>query len=49
VGAYWGGAFNGEMKRLMPAHAFRFFDRVIFPIPRTASARVGPRRQSAHS
>ena len=30
--AYWGGRFNGEMKRLMMAHAFRFVNRVIFVI-----------------
>ena len=28
--AYWGGAYNREMKRLMLAHAFQFVDRVIF-------------------
>ena len=26
----WGGAHNGEVKRLMLEHAFRFVDRVIF-------------------
>ena len=26
----WGGRYNGEMKRLMLAHAFRFVDRVYF-------------------
>src|SRR6185437_7229267 len=26
----WGGRYNGEMKRLMLDHAFRFVDRVIF-------------------
>ena len=30
--AYWGGEYNGEMKRLMLNHAFRFVDRVIFLI-----------------
>jgi RimJ/RimL family protein N-acetyltransferase len=30
--AYWGGAYNTEMKRLMLGHAFRFVDRVIFRI-----------------
>lgn len=30
--AYWGGRFNGEMKRLMLTHAFRWVDRVIFII-----------------
>ena len=29
---YWGGVYNGEMKRLMLAHAFRFVDSVIFVI-----------------
>jgi RimJ/RimL family protein N-acetyltransferase len=28
----WGGRYNGEMKRLMLEHAFRFVDRVIFVI-----------------
>jgi RimJ/RimL family protein N-acetyltransferase len=28
----WGGAYNGEMKQLMLAHAFRFVDRVKFLI-----------------
>ena len=29
---YWGGRYNGEMKRLMLEHAFRSFDRVVFVI-----------------
>ena len=29
---YWGGRYNGEMKRLMLTHAFRWVDRVIFLI-----------------
>jgi RimJ/RimL family protein N-acetyltransferase len=32
--SHWGGAYNGDMKRLMLAHAFRFVRRVVF--------RVGP-------
>lgn len=28
--SHWGGAYNGEMKRLMLQHAFRFVRRVIF-------------------
>lgn len=28
----WGGRHNGEMKRLMLDHAFRFVDRVVFVI-----------------
>jgi RimJ/RimL family protein N-acetyltransferase len=30
--AYWGGRFNGEMKRLMLEHAFQRVERVIFII-----------------
>ena len=30
--AYWGGQFNGEMKRLMLDHAFRFVEHVVFLI-----------------
>ena len=30
--AYWGGAYNGELKRLMLDHAFRFVDRVVFGV-----------------
>jgi RimJ/RimL family protein N-acetyltransferase len=30
--ACWGGRYNGEMKRLMLQHAFRFVDNVIFLI-----------------
>ncbi|MCA9017965.1 MAG: GNAT family N-acetyltransferase [Planctomycetaceae bacterium] len=30
--SHWGGRFNGEMKRLMLQHAFRFVDSVIFLI-----------------
>jgi RimJ/RimL family protein N-acetyltransferase len=29
---YWGGRYNGEMKRLMLDHAFRWVDRVAFII-----------------
>jgi len=28
--SYWGGSYNGEMKRLMLQHAFRFVRRVVF-------------------
>ena len=28
--AFWGGAYNAEMKSLMLKHAFRFVDRVVF-------------------
>jgi RimJ/RimL family protein N-acetyltransferase len=30
--AYWGGRYNGEMKRLMVEHAFRSVKRVMFVI-----------------
>lgn len=30
--SYWGGRYNGEMKSLMLAHAFRFVERVVFLI-----------------
>lgn len=30
--AFWGGAYNGEMKRLMLAHAFRAVERVRFEV-----------------
>ena len=32
--SHWGGAYNGEMKRLLLRHAFQFVERVLF--------RVGP-------
>jgi RimJ/RimL family protein N-acetyltransferase len=28
--SHWGGAYNGEMKRLMLRHAFRFVESVVF-------------------
>src|SRR5262245_2458894 len=30
--AFWGGAYNREMKSLMLGHAFRFVDRVVFVV-----------------
>ena len=30
--SHWGGVYNGEMKRLMLGHAFRFVKSVIFAI-----------------
>jgi RimJ/RimL family protein N-acetyltransferase len=45
--AHWGGRYNGEMKRLMIAHAFGFADRIVFIIgsdnlrSRTAIERIG--------
>jgi RimJ/RimL family protein N-acetyltransferase len=35
IRSHWGGAYNGEMKRLMLAHAFRFVDRVVFRVGAT--------------
>ena len=32
---YWGGRYNGELKKLMLAHAFRFVDQVVFIIGET--------------
>lgn len=48
---WWGGAYNGEMKRLMLAHAFRFVERVILRIGETnarsrrAAEKIGARLQ----
>ena len=28
--SHWGGVYNGEMKRLMPRHAFQFVENVVF-------------------
>jgi N-acetyltransferase len=45
--SYWGGRYNGEMKRLMLDHAFRFVDRVYFLVGTTnvrsqkAMAKIG--------
>lgn len=47
--AYWGGAYNAEMKRMMLAHAFRFVPRVVFRIAETnqrsrrAAEKIGAR------
>jgi RimJ/RimL family protein N-acetyltransferase len=30
--SHWGGTYNGEMKRLMLSHAFRFVESVVFLI-----------------
>ena len=49
--SFWGGAYNGEMKRLMLAHAFRFVDRVILRIGETnvrsrrAAEKIGAKLQ----
>ena len=47
---YWGGLYNGELKRLMLDHAFGFVDRVVFLVgPRNirsqrAVEKIGGRR-----
>ena len=47
--AFWGGAYNGELKSLMLAHAFRFVDRVVFVVgennlrSQKALAKIGAR------
>ena len=33
--SHWGGVYNGEMKRLMLSHAFKFVDNVIFMVGST--------------
>ena len=33
--SHWGGVYNGEMKRLMLSHAFKFVDNVIFMVGAT--------------
>src|SRR5262249_5799612 len=51
---HWGGLYNGEMKRLMLRHAFRFVNSVIFlvapqnlrsqrAVEKIAAVRVGSR------
>ncbi len=32
---FWGGAYNGELKKLMLDHAFKFVDRVVFVVGET--------------
>ena len=56
--SHWGGRYNGEMKRLMLTHAFRFVSRVVFlvgpnnirsqrAVERIGGLRVGMRRDAA--
>lgn len=33
--AHWGGVYNGEMKRLMLAHAFTFAEKIVFRVGAT--------------
>jgi len=56
--SHWGGRYNGEMKRLMLRHAFRFVDRVVFlvgprnvrsqrAVEKIGAVRAGSRRDAA--
>jgi RimJ/RimL family protein N-acetyltransferase len=51
--AYWGGSYNGEIKRLMLDHAFTFADTVIFFVGETnwisqrAMEKIGGVRRAA--
>ena len=56
--SHWGGAYNGEMKRLMLRHAFRFVDAVVFlvgptnyrsqwAVEKVGGVRVGSRSDAA--
>jgi RimJ/RimL family protein N-acetyltransferase len=56
--SHWGGAYNGEMKRLMLRHAFQFVERVVFligpnnirsqrAVEKIGATRVGSRRNGA--
>jgi RimJ/RimL family protein N-acetyltransferase len=56
--SHWGGAYNGEMKRLMLRHAFRFVRSVIFvvgshnvrsqrAVEKIGGVRVGERRDGS--
>jgi N-acetyltransferase len=53
--SHWGGRYNGEMKRLMLRHAFRFVRRVVFLIgpenvrSQRAVARIGAVRAGTRS
>jgi RimJ/RimL family protein N-acetyltransferase len=53
--SHWGGIYNGEMKRLMLEHAFRFVENVIFFIGATnlrsqrALEKIGGKRAGTKS
>jgi RimJ/RimL family protein N-acetyltransferase len=48
---FWGGAYNGEMKRLMVEHALSFVERVVFSVSernlrsRAAMAKIGAKTE----
>ena len=45
---FWGGRYNGEMKQLMLAHAFRFVRRVVFLIgPNNLRSQIAVQRIGA--
>ena len=50
---YWGGRYNGELKRLMLHHAFQFVERVVFVIgpqnirSQRAVEKIGARRRQS--
>jgi RimJ/RimL family protein N-acetyltransferase len=56
--SHWGGVYNGELKRLMLEHAFRFVDRVFFlvhpenwrsrrSVEKLGAVEVGPGRNAS--
>jgi N-acetyltransferase len=56
--SHWGGAYNGELKQLMLAHAFRYVRRVVFlihpqnirsqrAVEKIGAVRAGSRRDGA--
>ena len=53
--SHWGGAVNGEMKRLMLRHAFQFVDSVIFLVgphnirSQRAMEKIGGRRDGTRT
>ncbi len=53
--AYWGGAYNGEMKRLMFIHALQYVDSIILLVgpdnvrSRRAIEKVGAKRDGARA
>jgi RimJ/RimL family protein N-acetyltransferase len=52
---YWGGDYNGELKRLMMEHAFKFVERVVFVVgannqrSRRALEKIGAKLESDSS
>jgi RimJ/RimL family protein N-acetyltransferase len=52
--SHWGGRYNGELKRLMIAHALHFVERVVFLVhpdnirSQRAVEKIGAARVGAH-